>query len=323
MTAAGTLAGVRCVVAGGSGAVGRLFVDAFLAAGADVCIVDARPPQPAGWRCSFECADITAVGPRLEAELRRADVVLLALPEPVAVAALPGVARAMAPGALLADTLSVKHAIAEQLRRHAGHLQALSLNPMFAPSLGLEGRVVAATVVHDGPRVEQVLEVVRERRGRVLAVSAERHDELAAVTQALTHAAVLAFGLALAELEVEIDETAQIAPPPHLALLALVARILGGEPETYWDVQASNPHAERARTALASGLQRLAAAVASGEPAQFTALLGSIADGLGDDAEHFREVCHAMFEPARPPDRSTQPPILAGTAGSVTKGLPT
>ena len=320
MTVAGTLAGVRCVVVGGSGAVGRMFVDAFLAADADVCVVDARPPEPAGWRCSFECADITVIGPRLEAELRRADVVLLALPEQVAVAALPGVARVLARGALLADTLSVKHAIAEQLRRHAGHLEALSLNPMFAPSLGLEGRVVAATIIHDGPRVQQVLEIVRQRGGRIVVVGAERHDELAAASQALTHAAVLAFGLALADLDVGIDELGQIAPPPHLTQLALVARILAGEPETYWDVQAANPHAERARTALASALQRLAAAVASGEQAQFTALLAAIADGLGDDADHYRDVCQAMFEHARPPHRSVQPPTLASTAGSVTKG---
>ena len=306
MTAGGALANVRCVVAGGAGAVGRMFVEILLDAGARVCVVDARPPDSASWRCAFECADITAIGPRLERELRQADIVVLAVPEPVALAAVEGVALALAPGALLADTLSVKSAIIASLHAHAGHLEALSLNPMFAPALGIDGRVVAAVSVHDGPRGQELLGVLRDRGARIVALGAEQHDEMTAVTQALTHAAILACGLALAELDVDVAEIGPAAPPPHVTLLAMVARILGGQPDTYWDVQAANPYAGRARSALAGALDRLSAAVDGGDEADFTAILARIGESFGDEGDHYRDLCEAIFERARPPAR---PPL--------------
>ena len=56
-------------------------------------------------------------------------------------------------------------------------------------------------------------------------MTADQHDRLAAASQALTHATVLAFGLALAELQVDVADLGRIAPPPHTTLLSLLARI--------------------------------------------------------------------------------------------------
>lgn len=296
----GELVGRRCVVIGGSGAVGGMFVDLLLGAGADVCVVDATPPPAA--RCTFERGDITAIGPRLEAELRRADIALLAVPEDVAIAAVGPVARALSPGALLADTVSVKSAVADAFATHASHLEALSLNPMFAPSLGLDGRAVAAVIVHDGPLAQELLALLRARGGRVVEVSAREHDELTAVTQALTHAAVLAFGLALDELDVDVGALGELAPPPHLTLLALLARIASGQPETYRDVQAANPCAPRARAALEGGMRRLADVVESGGDAGFEELLAQLGARLGPDGDHYAALCADLFQTARAPD---------------------
>ena len=55
---------------------------------------------------------------------------------------------------------------------------------------------------------------------------------------------------ALAELDIDIADLDRIAPPPHAALLSLLARITSGAPEVYWDVQAANPYAPAARHAL-------------------------------------------------------------------------
>jgi prephenate dehydrogenase len=320
VTAGGELAGRRAVVVGGAGAVGGMFAELLLGAGADVCVVDTRPPPQDAWRCSFEAGDVTAIGPRLRAELRRADLVLLAVPEEVALAAIAGVARALVPGALLADTLSVKSRVVASLRADAGHLEAVSLNPMFAPSLGIEGRAIAAVVVHDGPRTDELLELLRSRGGRVVAVGAQEHDELTAVTQALTHAAVLAFGLALEELDVDVGDLGELAPPPHLALLAMLARIASGQPETYWDVQAANPYAPRARAALASGVRRLADVIDGGGEADFGALLARLCAGLGRDGDHYRELCADLFQTSRPPVGASDALTLATSANSQQKG---
>jgi prephenate dehydrogenase len=305
VTAPASLVGRRCLVAGGAGAVGTMLVDLLLGAGAEVCVVDAGDsPTRVGPTCSFERGDIRAPDARLAAQLRRADMAILAVPEQVALDAVAGVAGALRPGTLVVDTLTVKSAIDTALRAHAAHLEAVSLNPMFAPSLGIDGQTVAAVVVHDGPQAQALLELLG-RRARVIVVGAAEHDRLTGAAQALTHAAVLAFGLALAELDVDIGELGALAPPPHITMLALLARIASGQPETYWDAQAANPHAEGARAALAGAIRRLADLVDGGGEPGFATLLADLRAGLGGDLEHYRGICEQLFHTAtaagRPP----------------------
>jgi 4-amino-4-deoxyprephenate dehydrogenase len=298
----GALQGERCVVAGGAGAVGALVVDLFLGAGADVLVVDvASPPAEIAQSCAYAQGDVCAMDARLVAEIRLADVVVLAVPERVALAAVPALARQLRPGTLLVDTLSVKTRIVAALDAHAEAVEALSLNPMFAPALGIDGRAVAAVVVRDGPRGRALLDAVGRRGGRVVELGADEHDRVAATTQALTHAVVLAFGLALDELGVGVEDLGAVATPPHLTLLALLARIGAGEPETYWDVQAGNPHAHRARTALAAGLATLADAADHGTGGDFAAILERAREALGPASGAYARICEDLFLVVRPP----------------------
>jgi prephenate dehydrogenase len=278
----------RCVVAGGAGAVGALVSDLLTAAGVHVVTVDnaAGPDRVVG--------DVTAVDAVLAAELAAADVVVLAVPEPVALAALGPVTAALAPGALLVDTLSVKSRYAAAASAVRSDVELLSLNPMFAPSLGFPGRPVAAVALRSGPRGAEFLRLLTTAGARTVTVTADRHDRLAAATQALTHAAVLSFGAALAELDVTADELAALAPPPHATLLALLARIAAGTPEVYWDVQSANPFAETARAALTAGAAAVDLAVDKGE-AQFTDLLTTMRSVLGGQLPTYSAHCARMF----------------------------
>jgi prephenate dehydrogenase len=298
----GVLEGERCVVAGGAGAVGGLVVDLLIGAGADVLVLDVAAPAAAVAEvCAYARGDVCAMDARVVAEVRRADIVVLAVPERVALAAVPAVAQHVRTGALLVDTLSVKTAVVAALAAHAAHAEAVSLNPMFAPDLGFDGRAVAAVVVRDGPRARALLDAVGRRGGRVAELGADEHDRVAAVTQALTHAVVLAFGLALDDLGVAVEDLGAVASPPHVALLALLARIASGRPETYWDVQAGNPHARRARTALAAGLATLTDVADRGTGPDFAALLERARESLGQDCDPYALICEELFVVARPP----------------------
>jgi prephenate dehydrogenase len=266
-------------------------------AGADVCVVDLDGRHrrlPRGVR--FERGDITRVDDRLAAELGAADVVVLAVPEQVALAALPGLAEALRPGSVLAETLSVKSTITQAAASISG-ISVVGLNPMFAPSLGIEGRPVAVVVVQDGPGVTALLELIDRRGGRLVTVSAETHDRLAAAVQTLTHSAVLAFGFALTELGMSAAELGAIAPPPHAVMLGMLARICAGTPEVYWDVQAGNPFAPQVREALADGLRRLAEVVDGGEE-EFAGAMAELRSFLGEDLEHHLEACARAFAQA-------------------------
>jgi prephenate dehydrogenase len=105
-----------------------------------------------------------------------------------------------------------------------------------------------------------------------------------------------------------------------MTLLALLARITGGEPETYWDVQAANPYAARAREALAGAVRRLADIVESGDEAAFGALLAQLGGRLGDDAGHYRALGADLFGLVRPPAAAGAPRPVASSAITHEKG---
>jgi prephenate dehydrogenase len=282
----------RVVVAGGSGAVGSLFAEQLQESGNDVVIVDRATPGPAHRVTRFVRGDISDPGAEVADVVRTADAVLLCVPEPVALVAIGRLVGTLRPDALIVDTLSVKSTVVPALHAAAmiaGQAEALSLNPMFAPSLGFAGHPVASVVVRDGRRGRALAELIEQWGARVVNVTADQHDRLAAAAQALTHAAVIAFGAALAELDVDIADLDRIAPPPHTALLSLLARITSGAPEVYWDVQAANPYAPAARRALLRGVSQLTDVVEDDDSAAFGDLLDRLSGVLGPLRGAYRE----------------------------------
>ncbi|MFI9811770.1 prephenate dehydrogenase/arogenate dehydrogenase family protein [Saccharothrix variisporea] len=288
----------RPVVVGG-GAVGRLMCD-LVRPRAPVTVVDlADPPDPVGDR--WLVGDAREPTAEVSAALAEADCVVVCLPEQVAVECLPDLLRRVRPGAIVVDTLSVKTAITGVYGDAAAGFEVLSVNPMFAPALGFAGRPVAVVEVRGGPRATAWRSLLTRAGARLVELSAADHDHLTAVAQAATHAAVLAVTQVLAEFGVDPDRLVELAPPPHATLLALAARISSGEPEVYWDVQAGNPAAARARTALVAGVARISRLVAADDRAGFTELLRELAARLGDHREVLAAHCAAIFTLPGPP----------------------
>ena len=282
----------RVVVAGGSGAVGTLFAEQLQKAGNDVVIVDRTTPGPAHRVTHFVRGDISDPGAEVAAVVRTADAVLLSVPEPVALAAIGRLVGTVRPDALIVDTSSVKSTVVPALHAAAtiaGDVEALSLNPMFAPSLGFAGHPVASVVVRDGRRGRALHDLIEDWGARVVTVTADQHDRVAAAAQALTHAAVIAFGAALTELNVDIADLDRLGPPPHTALLSLLARIASGAPEVYWDVQSANPYAPAARRALSRGVSQLEGVVDGDDSAAFGDLFDRLSAVLGPLRGAYRE----------------------------------
>lgn len=281
----------RFAIVGGDGAVGRLLAGALTDAGHDVAVVDRTGDPP---------LDARRPSPALSAALAAADSVVLAVPEAVALDALPHVLDAMRPGALLVDTLSVKTPYASAAAATRAPVELLSINPMFAPDLGFAGQSVLAVELAGGPRCDAFLTLLRERAVVVVLPDAAAHDRATAALQVAAHASLIGFGLALARLDVELDALQAVAPPPFLALLALLARIASGSPATYADIQLANPFAGEARAALADGLAELDSATTAGDnQAAVEALLTRLAALLGDAREPLAEQAAALLAQVR------------------------
>lgn len=288
------------VVLGGSGAMGSLFCSSLAGQAGRVTAVDlAQEPRPGTAATAYLRADVLALDAEARRLLSAADVVILALPESVAIESVPAVRSAMRDDALLVDTLSVKSQIVDIMREFESPLETLSINPMFGPSAGFAGQNLIAVKVAAGPRAERFVEILQSLGCRIAFRTAEEHDQAMAALQAATHAAILAFGMALEKLDYDVTALADMSSPPHRVLLALLARILGGEPEVYWDIQAHNRFAQGAREAVRQSAQDLSDMVASGGEAEFRARLERLRHLLGPDLAFLARKCSALFDTDR------------------------
>ena len=240
-------------------------------------------------------ADVGVPDGEVDLALGGADCVILALPEAVALEHAGTIADRMRPGSLLVDLLSVKTPIVHRLEAIQKDVERLSIHPMFGPSLDFEGRSVVVVEVSSGPRASGFVSMLERWGARVTYMTAEQHDVGTAAVQVATHAAILAFGATLSRLGYDVGTGMAIATPPHMALLALLARIVDADPEIYWKIQTSNPMAEVVRKSLAAGVQDLDAAAASGDFARFRSLLSSSREVLEPELQRLAELCAELF----------------------------
>jgi prephenate dehydrogenase len=285
----------RSVVLGGQGAVGKLFGRLLRSEGV-VTLVDLRQgTSESGVSVMVENA--CRPSPQLIAEMARADAVIVALPADIGPAALAAAAPHMRRGALLAETTSVKTPIAEVMASAADRhrLEALGVNPMFAPDLGFRGRPVLIVEVRGGERCRRLQMLIRDRGARLVPVTVSDHDRLTASLQVATHASILAFGRALQILNADISALVAAAPPPHRVLLALLARIVTGAPEVYCDIQVAHPHACDVRLALRNACAQLDEAATATPDDRFGAVLTELAHWLGPYRERLAGECANLF----------------------------
>jgi prephenate dehydrogenase len=288
------------VVLGGNGAMGSLFCGSLVGRVERVTVMDLAPDtRPGTAATAYHRADVLALDAEARRILSTADVVILTLPESVAIESVHAVRSAMRGDALLVDTLSVKTQIVGLMREFEPPLETLSINPMFGPSAGFAGQNLIAVKVAAGPRAERFIGILQTLGCRIAFRTAEEHDRAMAALQSATHAAILAFGMALEKLDYDVKALADMSSPPHRVLLALVARILGGEPEVYWDIQAHNSFAQGARDAVRQSAQDLSDMVASGGEAEFRARLDRLRTLLGPDLAFLARKCSALFDTDR------------------------
>lgn len=278
-----------------------MFARALADAGTrDLVVVDRREPATSrSGTATYLEGDIARPSQEVLRCVGPCDLLILAIPEPAAIVALDAVLPAMKPGSLVVDTLSVKGRYAQALASQpprATAIELLGVNPMFAPDLGFAGRSVVAVPYRPGPRAEAFLEFVAAQGSDVVRMSAEAHDQACAALQVVTHASILAFGMALAAGGYDVAVAERIMPPPHRTMLALLARIVAADPEVYRDIQAANPAAARARADLVDAHRRLERIVACDDPEPFARLIGELRELFREARTDYAGLCARLFE---------------------------
>ena len=205
------------VIVGGKGQMGRLFEKMLTLSGYQVRILDKDEQDQA--------AELLA----------DAGMVIISVPihltEKV-IAELPPLPA----DCILVDLASVKNRpLQAMLAAHSGPV--LGLHPMFGPDSGSLAKQVV--VWCDGRQPESYqwfLEQIQVWGVRLHRISAVEHDQNMAFIQALRHFATFAYGLHLAEENVQLEQLLALSSPIYRLELAMVGRLFAQDPQLYADI---------------------------------------------------------------------------------------
>jgi len=205
------------VIVGGRGQMGRLFEKMLTLSGYQVKILDKGDWEQA------------------EALLSDAGMVIISVPihltEQV-IAKLPK----LPDDCILVDLASVKNRpLQAMLAAHSGPV--LGLHPMFGPDSGSLAKQLVVWCDGRQPEAYQwLLEQIQVWGARLHRISAVEHDQNMAFIQALRHFATFAYGLHLAEENVNLEQLLALSSPIYRLELAMVGRLFAQDPQLYADI---------------------------------------------------------------------------------------
>lgn len=260
------------VILGGAGRMGRRFAGWFTDLGHRVSSLDRDNAGQAA------------------ALLPEADCALLSLPMAETEALIGRYAPLLPKTALLADLTSVKRRPLEaMLAAHPGPV--LGLHPMFGPSLdSARGQRIVVCPGRDAAASAWLRDALRALGAQLVDATAEEHDRMMAVVQAVRHFASFALGSFLKEEGVDIARSLDFASPVYRLEIDMVSRLFAQDGALYADILLAEPERQDLITRLAAHYSRLAAQVAAGERDRLVA-------GFADTAAYFAgEAERAMAE---------------------------
>lgn len=213
--------GGKVVVVGGGGALGRRFVSLFERSGYQVAILESGDWHQATAIIDGACLVLMAVPINVTAQL-----VSQLPPLPV--------------DCLLADITSVKQGpLQAMLTQHPGPV--LGMHPMFGPDIS--NIVKQVVVVCHGRGSEHYQWLLKQFRvwGAVLTEkTAQQHDELMQLIQAMRHFSSLVYGVHLAEEHADLQQLLELSSPIYRLELAMVGRLFAQNAELYADIMLSS-----------------------------------------------------------------------------------
>jgi len=205
------------VIVGGKGQMGRLFEKMLTLSGYQVQILDKGDWDNA------------------EAMLANAGMVIISVPIHLTEQVI-GELPPLPQDCILVDLASVKNKpLQAMLAAHAGPV--LGLHPMFGPDSGSLAKQVVVWCDGRQPEAYQwFLEQIQVWGARLHRISAVEHDQNMAFIQALRHFATFAYGLHLAEENVQLDQLLALSSPIYRLELAMVGRLFAQDPQLYADI---------------------------------------------------------------------------------------
>ena len=213
--------GGKVVIVGGAGALGQRFASLFTRSGYQVVVLE------------------TADWPNATAIVADAALVLIAVP----IHATLQVISQLPPLPVdcgLADLTSGKAApLQTMLAQHNGPV--LGLHPMFGPDISnIVKQVVVVCHGRNSDHYQWLLQQFKVWGAVLSEKTAEQHDELMQLTQAMRHFSSLVYGVHLAEEHADLAQLLELSSPIYRLELAMIGRLFAQNAELYADIMLSS-----------------------------------------------------------------------------------
>ena len=272
VAAQGAGSGQRALVIGGSGKMGRWFVEFLASQGFTVEVADPAGPPPG------------AIG---VADWRKSDLghdfIVLATPLGMTDAILRELALRR-PSGIVFDVGSLKSPLRSGLMALRSHgCKVTSIHPMFGPDTELlSGRHVVFVDLGSAEALARVRQLFAPTMVEQVVMSLDDHDRLIAYVLGLSHALNIAFFTALAESGEAAPRLARMSSTTFDSQLDVATRVAQESPELYYEIQSLNDYGAESLEALAKAVERIRASVLSRDHDSFVALMNRGREYLED-----------------------------------------
>jgi chorismate mutase/prephenate dehydrogenase len=269
----GTGSGHRALVIGGSGKMGRWFVEFMASQSFTVDVFD-----PAGAPPGF-----SAIPDWHKADLSAYDYIVVATPLGATGAILKELALVRPPG-IIFDVGSLKSPLRAGLQALKAHgCQVTSIHPMFGPDTELlSGRHVVFVDLGCPVALQKVRDLFAATMVEQVVTSLDEHDRLTAYILGLSHALNIAFFTVLANSGEAAPRLAEMSSTTFDSQLEVATRVAQESPELYYEIQSLNDFGAEPLAALARAVDSIRTAVLSQDHDAFVALMNRGREYLED-----------------------------------------
>jgi chorismate mutase/prephenate dehydrogenase len=210
--------GAGILILGGEGQMGRFFSHLFLKSGYNV-----RTLAKHDWN-------------NAENLCRGIDLALVSVPIEKTEDVIEQIAPFLDPETVLADLTSIKAGpLKKMLDSHPGPVTGI--HPIFGPSSGsLDKQIIVFTPGRCPDQCQWVVEQFTLWGAVIVESSAEEHDEIMEIVQALRHFATFCFGQFLYEKHARLERTLEFSSPIYRLELGMVGRLFAQEASLYSEI---------------------------------------------------------------------------------------
>ena len=215
--------GATVLIVGGTGEMGRYFVNWFTGAGYQVRSMGSKDWPDIAVLC--DSIDLCIISVTID---RTAEIVKRIGPY------LP-------PSAVLTDVTSIKKIpLDAMLDAHSGPV--LGLHPLFGPTTSsLDKQIVVATPGRDDDACRWVIDQFSLWGSIIVMSDADEHDGIMEFVQSLRHFATFAFGQFLASKKVPLARTLEFSSPIYRLEMGMVGRLFAQDASLYAEIIFATP----------------------------------------------------------------------------------